>query len=143
MSLTQIEKGYDVQNVLIEASPDTVFDFIVDPRNLPKWAKGFRSATETTAVLATPDPTGEVVEIEVGARVDADRERGTVDWHLTMPDGSVGSSYSRITPNGDDAVYTFVLMAPPVRLEQVEGALSAQIKQLAKELVALQEVLKR
>ena len=61
---------------------------------------------------------------------------------MTMPDGSVGVAYSRVTtgPNGK-AIYSFTLIAPPVPLEQVEGALAAQIGQLKEELKNLQEIL--
>ena len=57
---------------------------------------------------------------------------------MTFPDGSVGQAFSRITPEGEDkAIYTFVLMAPPVPLEALEGALEAQKAILAEELAGL------
>ena len=67
-----------------------------------------------------------------------DESRGTIDWRMTFPDGSVGVAYSRVTPDGRDrSVYSFVLMAPPVPLEALEGALSAQMAVLAQELQTL------
>jgi hypothetical protein len=57
---------------------------------------------------------------------------------MTFPDGSVGTAYSRVTPDGEyRSVFSFVLMAPPVPLEELEGALEAQRKVLANELVRL------
>ena len=38
---------------------------------------------------------------------------------------------------GDRSVYSFVLMAPPVPLEALEGALSTQMAVLAQELQTL------
>jgi hypothetical protein len=40
-------------------------------------------------------------------------------------------------------LYSFVLLAPPVPLEQVEGALAEQAKVLRQELAALEERLAR
>ncbi|WP_346914182.1 hypothetical protein [uncultured Roseibium sp.] len=57
---------------------------------------------------------------------------------MTFPDGSVGTAYSRVTPDGaEKSIYSFVLMAPPVPLEMLEGALSEQMGILARELVEL------
>ena len=59
--------------------------------------------------------------------VSADGQAGTVDWRLTFPDGGVGLAQSRVTrTTRGTCIYTFVLHAPPVALEQVEGALEAQ-----------------
>ena len=59
--------------------------------------------------------------------VSADAETGTVDWRLAFPDGSVGIAQSRVTETTrGTCIYSFVLHAPPVALEQVEGALEAQ-----------------
>jgi hypothetical protein len=61
---------------------------------------------------------------------------------MTFPDGSVGTAYARVTPDGENrAVFSFVLMAPPVPLEAMEGALEVQRKILAEELVRLKTIL--
>jgi hypothetical protein len=47
-----------------------------------------------------------------------------------------------VTPDGGSgSIYCFVLMAPPVPLEAIEGALEAQRKTLAAELARLKEIL--
>ncbi len=67
---------------------------------------------------------------------------GTIDWKMTFPDGAIGVAYSRVTPDGEArSVYSFVLMAPPVPLEALEGALKAQSETLAKELLRLKDIL--
>jgi Protein of unknown function (DUF3179) len=48
---------------------------------------------------------------------------------------------ARDAKRGNKAVLSFVLMAPPVPLEAVEGALEAQRKVLAEELVRLKTIL--
>jgi hypothetical protein len=61
---------------------------------------------------------------------------------MTFPDGAVGTAWSRVTPDGEDrAIYSFVLMAPPVPLELLEGALTEQMGILAGELAELKTLL--
>jgi hypothetical protein len=76
--------------------------------------------------------------------VSADRERGTVDWQLTFPDGTVGLAQSRVTDTTrGTCIYSFVLHAPPVALEQLEGALDAQRAILTTELATLKALMER
>ncbi len=126
-------KNFDVQSVAIASPADAVFDFVSKPANLPKWTNAFQRADEMTADLVTPNGVAAIT-----LKTVADAARGTIDWYLGFPDGSQGVAFSRVTPNGSAAaVYSFVLMAPPVPLEALEGALSAQIDILAKELISL------
>ncbi len=86
-------------------------------------------------MLATPNGS-----VEVGLEVRASLEWGTIDWIMTFPDGSVGRAFSRLAPlDHTRTLYSFALLAPPVPLEQVEGALADQAKVLRQELAALQE----
>ena len=126
-------KTFDVQSIGIGKSLGHVFDFIAAPANLPLWAHAFKRADAKSAELVTPN--GAVL---VDLETITDESRGTIDWRMTFPDSSVGVAYSRVTPDGGDrSVYSFVLMAPPVPLEALEGALSAQIAVLAEELQTL------
>jgi hypothetical protein len=76
--------------------------------------------------------------------VTADAETGTVDLWLEFPDGSVGLAQSRITETvRGTCIYSFVLHAPPVALEQVEGALEAQRATLQSELATLKSLMER
>lgn len=61
---------------------------------------------------------------------------------MTFPDGQVARAWSRLVPHGEGGViYIFVLPAPPVPLEQLEGALAEQSKTLATELAMLTRLL--
>ncbi|MFK5974836.1 MAG: hypothetical protein QM485_16355, partial [Flavobacteriaceae bacterium] len=82
-------------------------------------------------------------DLNIEMKTIISKDLGTVDWIMTMPDGSIGKAFSRITENGSSTIYSFVLLAPPVSLEQLEGALSAQKLLLADELVDLKKLLER
>jgi hypothetical protein len=65
-----------------------------------------------------------------------------VDWELRFPDGTSGLAQSRVTPtSGGTSIYSFVLHAPPVPLEQLEGALAEQSVTLREELATLKALL--
>ena len=74
----------------------------------------------------------------------ADADTGVVDWRLAFPDGSVGIAQSRVTETArGTCIYSFVLHAPPVALEQVEGALDAQRARLQSELATLKSLMEQ
>lgn len=128
---------FDVQGIEIEAPRDRVFAFLREPANLPKWAHAFVSAGDGRARLQTP-----AGAVDVGLDVEADARTGVVDWRLAFPDGNVGIAHSRVTATGrGTCVYSFILHAPPVALEQVEGALDVQRVALASELAALKALM--
>ena len=130
---------FDVQGLEIQASRHAVFEFVRNPRNLPRWAHAFQSADDGHARLATPAGT-----VDVRLRTVAVAEAGTVDWQLEFPDGSVGLAHSRVTETSrGTSIYSFVLHAPPVPLEQLEGALDAQRAALETELATLKSLLER
>jgi hypothetical protein len=130
-------KTFDVQFIEIEAPFEKVFPFIANPANLPKWTAAFREADAQKALLVTPNG-----ELQIGLQTFSDIN-GIIDWHMHLPDGSVGKAHSRVTalPNGN-VVYSFVLLAPPVPVEEIEGTLEQQKKLLAEELKKLAHLLK-
>jgi hypothetical protein len=129
---------FDVQTVELGAPFADAYRYVANPATLPEWTHAFQSVSGGRAKLATPKGA-----VDIGLEVRASRETGTVDWTMTFPDGSVGRAFSRLVDRGDRTLYTFVLLAPPVPLEQVEGALAEQSRTLREELKALQERLAR
>lgn len=130
---------FDVQGIEIAAPRAKVFEFLREPGNLPQWAAAFVSAKQGRARLETL-----AGAVDVGLDVSADAGTGTVDWRLAFPDGSVGVAQSRVTETGrGTCIYSFVLHAPPVALEQVEGALEAQRATLRSELATLKSLMER
>ena len=130
---------FDVQGIEIGAPRARVFEFIRNPANLPQWAQAFRSVHDGKARLETPRGA-----VDLRLDVLADENCGTVDWQMEFPDGSVGIAQSRVTETTrSTCIYSFVLHAPPVPLEQVEGALDAQRVTLQSELATLKQLMER
>lgn len=128
---------FDVQGIEIQAPRSKIFEFLREPGNLPRWAHAFQRVDGEHAWLKTS--AGNVATRLVTA---AEPSTGTVDWRLEFPDGSIGLAHSRVTETTrGTCIYSFVLHAPPVPLEQLEGALDAQRLTLAKELSTLKSIL--
>jgi hypothetical protein len=124
---------FDVQGIEIEAPGQKVFEFLRVPGNLPRWAHAFTSAGNGRAQLETA-----AGAVEIGLDVSANTEAWTVDWRLEFPDGTVGVAQSRVTETmRGTCIYSFVLHAPPVALEHIEGALETQSRTLRSELATL------
>lgn len=132
-------RTYDVQEIELGVPARHLFEVLADPRWLPHWTDAFAAASHGSATLRTP-----AGEVAIGLETRAFAEPGTVDWRMTFPDGSVGWAHSRVVElPGDRCLYTFVLHAPPVPLEAIEGALEAQRVTLARELKRLKELVER
>ena len=130
-------RTFEVQGIEIRAPRPAVFDFVCNPHNLPKWAHAFQQANDTRASLKTARGA-----VDIGLRTISHKDAGTIDWELGFPDGSTGVAHSRVTETArGTCIYSFVLHAPPVPLEQVEGALDAQRMTLREELAELRRLL--
>ena len=130
-------KNFDIQGVDLNVSKSKAFMFIAEPNNLPKWTNAFVSMTQGKAIMQTPEG-----DVEIDLEVQASTEYGTVDWRMTFPDHSVATAFSRIVEaDKGRCVYAFILMPPPVPLEEIEGALEAQSQILEKELRKLKGLL--
>lgn len=130
-------KNYDVQSIGLHIDATKAFQFISNPQNLPQWARAFKRADHKSALLETPQG-----QLEIKLEVKKDALAGTIDWYMTMPNGDVGKAFSRIVPNGKESIFAFFLLAPPVPLEHLEGALNEQMKILDSELKQLQTILR-
>jgi hypothetical protein len=128
---------FDVQGIEITAAGKKVFEFLRVPENLPRWAHAFTSAGNGRAQLKT-----HAGAVDIALDVSVNAEAGTVDWRLEFPDGTVGVAQSRVTETArGTCIYSFVLHAPPVALEQIEGALEAQSRTLGAELTTLKALI--
>jgi hypothetical protein len=130
---------FDVQNIEIKESVSKVFDYIANPNNLPAWTSAFKKVQNGYAVLQTPNGS-----IEITLKVNTSKAHGTIDWIMIFPDGSLSTAYSRVVDSGKgSSIYSFVILAPPVSLEKIEGALQQQTKILREELLSLSKILEK
>ena len=130
-------ENYVVRSVKINVSAERAFAYVASPFNLPLWTNAFKKADDKTALMVTPNG-----DLPIGLKTKTNKEAGSIDWYMTMPDNSVGKAYSRIVPSDDTScVFSFILLAPPMPLEELEGTLSQQSIILAKELQKLSAIL--
>ena len=128
---------FEVRSVEIRADYGKAFNYISDCEKLPEWTSAFQSVSNGKAIMRTP---GGSVEVEL--IVSASREQGTIDWFMEFPDGARASAYSRLIRLDEKRnVYSFILTAPPVPLEQLEGTLNQQSQILEEELQQLHHIL--
>ena len=130
-------RTFDTQTIEIGCAAERVFDYVADAANLPEWTSAFKAVSGRHARLATPEGS-----VEIDLEVRASRSTGTIDWLMTFPNGSVGKAFSRVIDAGaDHSLYSFILTAPPVPLELLEGAIDQQSKILTRELAELKKIL--
>lgn len=128
---------YRIESIRLKVPARKAFSYVANPANLSKWTSAFKSVKNGQAVMATP-----LGSVEVELRVMASEAQGTVDWQMTFPDRTVACAYSRVVPEANGhSVFSFVLLAPPVPLEQLEGALNQQAQTLREELTRLSSIL--
>ena len=125
-------RTFDVQSIQLDVPPADAFRYLSDPSTLPEWTHAFKAADSRQATMSTPEGA-----VQVGLRVEASEEHGTIDWTMTFPNGVVAKAHSRVTPHRGRSIYTFVLEAPSAPLEELEGALDEQSRVLADELSRL------
>jgi len=117
----------DTQTITIDAPRADVFAFLADARNLPRWAPNFAAAVR-------PDGDGWIVGqggSEVRLRLEVSDEPGTVDLHVTPPDGRTRTVYGRVLPNAAGAEFLFTMFHSDSR---TEADIARQNTEVAEEL---------
>jgi hypothetical protein len=93
----------------IERPADEVYEYAVDPANLPEWAPGLGNAVENVG--------GQwFVETPMGRVGFAFTERnayGVLDHEVTLPTGEVIYNPMRVIPDGDGCEAVFTLRRMP------------------------------
>ena len=125
----------DTQSVTLEADADSIFQFLADPENLPRWAVAFAHGVRREGdgwVVRTAN--GDVV-----VRVEADARLRTVDFHMAPAPGVEAVAYSRVLPNDHGAEYVFTQLQSP---SMPDAVFDGQVRALAEELRVLQSLVR-
>jgi uncharacterized membrane protein len=113
---------------------DEVYEYAVDPANLPTWAPGLGSAVESVGgQWFVETPMG-----RVGFAFAARNAYGVLDHQVTLPSGEVVSNRMRVIRDGDGCEVVFTLRRVPgmsdVEFERDANAVADDLARL-KEIV--------
>lgn len=124
----------NTQHITINVDRRTLFEFLADPNNLPRWAVGFCRAIRRDGdhwFVQTSQG-------EVAVRYVTHADLGVVDFYLSPAPGIEVDAFSRIVPNGDGAEYVFTQFQAPGMPDE---AFEAQVSALKEELVVLRALM--
>lgn len=102
MTETSIESRH--VGTRIDRPASEVYDFAVEPTNLPRWAPGLGSSVESVdGQWVVDSPMG-----HVGLRFVARNDYGVLDHYVTLPSGPVFHNPMRVIDDGPacDVVFT-------------------------------------
>ena len=111
------EAMFDVQNVTvsIERPPKTVYEFITDGANIPRWAAGLGGTSSREGQSWVVDgPLG-----TVRVRFAESNQLGVADHDVTLPDGQSVHNPIRVLPNaaGSSVIFTLFRRPPATQAE--------------------------
>ncbi|MHA7238324.1 SRPBCC family protein [Arthrobacter sp. TMS1-12-1] len=91
---------------VVQAPPETVYDFASDPGNLPRWAAGLAQAevVQEGGVLFVESPMG-----RVRVRFVERNRFGVLDHDVTLASGTVVTNPVRVLPHPDGAEVVFTI----------------------------------
>jgi hypothetical protein len=118
-----------------DASPDTVLEFLADPRNIPQWAPAFADNVEQNAQeewQVTKDDSSFSLQVIV------ERSARTVDYLREIAPGRRGGAYIRVLPRPN--IGSVVVMTLPIPADGAVDSALAIVNQELRELVNRIEV---
>lgn len=121
----------------IARSPDDVYEFASDPRNLPLWAEGLARSEvrrESDAWVAEA-PFG-----KVKIRFAEKNSFGVMDHDVELESGAIVHSPTRVVPNGQGSEFVFSLFRQPGMTDEQFAADELAVR---KDLQHLKDVLER
>lgn len=125
--------------VKIAADAGTVFSYVADPRNLPRWAVAFAKEVRRNGdgwIVTVAD--GPELSREVMLELRTSAQLGVVDFLMQPAPGVTVPATTRVVDAGDGAVYTFTLFQPSMMADEV---FEAQVRAVELELGVLKDQL--
>jgi hypothetical protein len=118
----------------IDCPPDRVYEFVSDPRNLPRWSF-FGAVTRDGEEWRVETPEG-----TVGFRFIERNALGVLDHVVTLGSGEEVRVPMRVVPNGDGSEVLLTVFRSPGTTEQ---AFAADAGQVQRDLATLKRVLEQ
>ena len=118
--------------VSIDCAPEQVYDFVSDPRNLPRWSF-FESVTKAGDQWVADTRDG-----PVGFRFVEANELGVLDHYVKLGSGLEIYLPMRVILNGEGSEVLFTLFQAP---DMSDGAFAEDAKQVERDLATLKVVL--
>jgi uncharacterized protein YndB with AHSA1/START domain len=121
-------------SITIRRPPDDVYAFVVNPANLPRWAKGLSgSIREIDGEWVADSPMG-----KVKVRFAPRNPFGVLDHDVVLESGITVRNPLRVVANGDGSELTFTLFRRP---EMTDEEFTADAGAVARDLEALKALL--
>jgi hypothetical protein len=124
----------DTQTLVVDVPKETLFEFLANPENLPRWAVKF-CHTIRPKDKATWWVRGCLGEIPI--RYSTDSRSGVIDYHVAGPAGE-GVIPTRVVPVGPRSAYVFTQAQPPGMTDE---SFHEQVENLKEELKVLKELM--
>jgi len=128
---------YEVQHlsIYIARSPNDVYEFASDPRNLPQWAAGLAQCevVKDGDTWIANAPFGSV-KIRFAER----NNFGVLDHDVELESGVVVHNPMRVVPHGEGSEFSFTLFRQPDMTDEQFAADKAAVE---KDLVTLRNLL--
>ena len=129
----------DVQHIsiYIDCSPNEVYAFAADPRNLPRWATGLASSevTKEGDQWIMEAPFG-----KVRVRFAEQNAFGVMDHDVTLESGVTFHNPMRVMPHGEGSEFLFTLIRQPGMSDEQFAKDKAAVE---RDLLALKDLLER
>ena len=130
---------HDVQHISVSISrrPADVYEFVCDPRNLPRWAAGLvRSEIRRDGEEWIADAPMGQVRVTFAQR----NPYGVLDHDVRLESGVTIHNPMRVIPNGDGSEFIFTLIRQPGVTDESFAEDKAAVQ---KDLRTLKEILER
>ena len=123
-------------SVSIQCDAHTVYEFVANPKNLPRWAKTFcRSVTRSKGAWIIDTPRGAMT-----IRLAKKNASGILDHYLSPSPGVEVFVPMRVVPNSQGSEVIFTLFQPP---EMSDGQYANDIGLVQQDLSSLKQVMER
>jgi hypothetical protein len=121
-------------SVTINRSPADVYEFVINPENLPRWAKGLSVGIRRVDGEWVADSPMGLVKVRFVAR----NALGVLDHDVVLPSGETVANTMRVVPNGTVSELVFTLFKRP---EMTEDQFAADAEAVGRDLATLRSLL--